>query len=155
MFTISYEEDSYKPTKQISFSLDKINDTPTYLSWLLFFIKDDKIELNKLYSAYTPFSWHEKIFNYARKKKLLCFSSPFDKTSVDLLEKLNESIQGRLRVKYHMHKESLRRFCEYLKSIPAITSIEFSGIGLRDDSFVCKNLFFQNTINIILCITVP
>ena len=58
-----------------------------------FYINDDSIwkgkYLYELYkSAYTPFSWHEKIFNYARKKKLLCFSSPFDKTSVDLLEKL-------------------------------------------------------------------
>ena len=58
-----------------------------------FYINDDSIwkgkYLYELYkSAHTPFSWHEKIFNYARKKKLLCFSSPFDKTSVDLLEKL-------------------------------------------------------------------
>ena len=39
--------------------------------------------------AQTPFSWHRKIFDYAKRKKLICFSSPFDKSSVDLLEKLN------------------------------------------------------------------
>jgi|TARA_B100001094_G_C18194704_1_gene809866 pseudaminic acid synthase len=39
--------------------------------------------------AQTPFSWHKKIFDYAKRKKLICFSSPFDKSSVDLLEKLD------------------------------------------------------------------
>ena len=34
-------------------------------------------------------SFHEKIFNYARKKKILIFSTPFDEDSVDLLEKFN------------------------------------------------------------------
>lgn len=59
-----------------------------------FWIKDKSIwsgqYLYDLYKkAYTPFSWHKKIFSYAKKKKLLCFSSPFDKSSVDLLESLN------------------------------------------------------------------
>lgn len=56
-----------------------------------------------------------------------------------LLEKLSDSIisiHGRLKVKYHMHEESLKRFCSYLSEIPPITSIDFEGIGLRDDSFI-------------------
>lgn len=45
--------------------------------------------LYKLYKeAKTPFSWHKKIFDYAKKKKILCFSTPFDFNAVDLLEKL-------------------------------------------------------------------
>ncbi|HIK38636.1 MAG: pseudaminic acid synthase [Geminocystis sp.] len=39
--------------------------------------------------AYTPWDWHDKLFEYAKKLGLVCFSSPFDKTAVDLLEKLN------------------------------------------------------------------
>jgi pseudaminic acid synthase len=39
--------------------------------------------------AQTPFSWHKELFNYAKKIKIICFSSPFDETAVDLLEKLN------------------------------------------------------------------
>jgi pseudaminic acid synthase len=37
----------------------------------------------------TPFEWHKELFNYAKKLKILCFSTPFDETAVDLLEDLN------------------------------------------------------------------
>jgi pseudaminic acid synthase len=44
----------------------------------------------KLYeSAYTPWEWHQAIFDEAKKEGLICFSSPFDKSSVDFLESLN------------------------------------------------------------------
>lgn len=39
--------------------------------------------------AYTPWEWHEKLFKAAEDEGLICFSSPFDKTAVDLLESLN------------------------------------------------------------------
>lgn len=39
--------------------------------------------------AQTPFSWHKELFRFAKKNKIVCFSSPFDETAVDLLEKLN------------------------------------------------------------------
>ena len=39
--------------------------------------------------AYTPWEWHEEIFEIARKEGLICFSSPFDKTAVDFLENLD------------------------------------------------------------------
>jgi len=43
-----------------------------------------------LYSkAQTPFEWHKKLFDYAKKLKIICFSTPFDESSVDLLESLN------------------------------------------------------------------
>jgi pseudaminic acid synthase len=44
----------------------------------------------KLYkSAYTPWEWHQTLFDVAKAEGLICFSSPFDPTSVDFLEKLN------------------------------------------------------------------
>lgn len=50
----------------------------------------DNQNLYKLYQeAYTPWEWHEKLFKVAEEEGLVCFSSPFDKTSVDFLEKLN------------------------------------------------------------------
>jgi len=46
--------------------------------------------LYKLYQeAYTPWEWHEELFRIAKEEGLICFSSPFDKTSVDFLESLN------------------------------------------------------------------
>ncbi|MES2131547.1 MAG: pseudaminic acid synthase [Bacteroidota bacterium] len=47
-------------------------------------------ELHDLYKmAYTPWEWHEPIFNRAKEKGMLAFSSPFDESSVDFLESLN------------------------------------------------------------------
>ena len=36
-----------------------------------------------------PWEWTNKIFNYAKRKKIICFSTPFDRTAVDMLEKFN------------------------------------------------------------------
>lgn len=38
--------------------------------------------------AYTPWEWHQEIFQYCRKIGLTVFSTPFDATAVDFLEKL-------------------------------------------------------------------
>jgi pseudaminic acid synthase len=58
-----------------------------------FIIKGTIWEGSQLYDlykkAYTPWEWHEALFKEAQKNGLLCFSSPFDKTAVDFLEKLN------------------------------------------------------------------
>lgn len=46
--------------------------------------------LYELYEeAYTPWEWHETLFKAAADEGLVCFSSPFDPTSVALLEELN------------------------------------------------------------------
>lgn len=46
--------------------------------------------LHELYKeAYTPWEWHEDLFNLAKEEGLICFSSPFDFSAVDFLEKLN------------------------------------------------------------------
>ncbi len=42
--------------------------------------------------AYTPWEWHEEIFRVAKDEGLICFSTPFDKTAVDLLEGLDNPI---------------------------------------------------------------
>ncbi len=46
--------------------------------------------LHSLYQeAYTPWEWHKQLFDAAKAEGLICFSSPFDPTSVEFLEKLN------------------------------------------------------------------
>jgi pseudaminic acid synthase len=49
--------------------------------------------LHDLYQeAYTPWEWHEELFDCARNEGLVCFSSPFDFSAIDFLEKLNNPI---------------------------------------------------------------
>jgi pseudaminic acid synthase len=46
--------------------------------------------LYELYKwAYTPWEWHKDLKEYAESKGLIFFSTPFDETAVDFLEKLN------------------------------------------------------------------
>lgn len=47
-------------------------------------------ELHDLYkAAYTPWEWHKQIFDYAKEKGMIAFSSPFDESAVDFLETLD------------------------------------------------------------------
>ena len=60
-----------------------------------FFIEDPNSlwKGNSLYNLYkeamTPWEWHEELFDYAKTKGLMAFSTPFDLTAVDFLETLD------------------------------------------------------------------
>ncbi|MGZ8222514.1 MAG: pseudaminic acid synthase [Methylobacter sp.] len=46
--------------------------------------------LSQLYGeAYTPWEWHKPIFDRARERGIIAFSTPFDDTAVDFLESLD------------------------------------------------------------------
>lgn len=50
----------------------------------------DGRELYDLYKeAHTPWEWHKPIFDHAKRRGILAFSSPFDETAVDFLEGLH------------------------------------------------------------------
>ena len=38
--------------------------------------------------AHTPLEWNKKLFDYGKKLGIIIFSTPFDETAVNLLEKL-------------------------------------------------------------------
>ena len=53
----------------------------------------DGVTLHQLYQqAYTPWEWHNAIFDEAKKVGIDCFSTPFDKSAVDFLEELGNPI---------------------------------------------------------------
>ena len=52
----------------------------------------DGKSMHELYQeAYTPWEWHSELFDFARSIDIDIFSSPFDKTAVDFLEKFHPS----------------------------------------------------------------
>lgn len=53
---------------------------------------DEKYYYDLYEDAYTPWEWHEAIFEEAKKQGLICFSTPFDNTAVDFLESLDNPI---------------------------------------------------------------
>lgn len=61
----------------------------------LFDIKDENSlwknrNLYELYQeAYTPWDWHEALYKCAAQNNIIIFSTPFDDTAVEFLEKLN------------------------------------------------------------------
>ncbi|MGD1003089.1 MAG: pseudaminic acid synthase [Minisyncoccia bacterium] len=51
------------------------------------------LDLYDLYEkAHTPWEWHKAIFKRAKERGIVCFSTPFDETAVDFLEKLRTPI---------------------------------------------------------------
>jgi pseudaminic acid synthase len=52
-------------------------------------IWDGKYLYDLYKEAYTPWEWHPELFRIAKEEGLFCFSSPFDITAVDFLEKLD------------------------------------------------------------------
>lgn len=52
-------------------------------------IWDGKFLYDLYKEAYTPWEWHPILFEEAKKQGLICFSSPFDFSAIDFLEKID------------------------------------------------------------------
>ncbi|KAF7779758.1 N-acetylneuraminate synthase [Pseudoalteromonas marina] len=53
----------------------------------------EHVSLHSLYQkAFTPWEWHQALFEEAKRCEIDIFSSPFDESSVDLLESLNTPV---------------------------------------------------------------
>ena len=101
-------------------------------------------ELHDLYKmAYTPWEWHAPIFNRAKEKGMIAFSSPFDETSVDFLETLNVpayKIASFENTHHPLLKKAARTGKPVIVStgVSTLEDIQDSVKVLRDNG--CKNL---------------
>ena len=84
--------------------------------------------MHQLYQkAYTPWEWHKDIFDEAKKCGLVCFSTPFDNTAVDLLESLGNPIYK--IASFEITDVNLIEYCAR-KMKPMVIS---TGIATEDD----------------------
>lgn len=103
----------------------------------------DGTTLHKLYqTAYTPWEWQPKLKKIAEEEGLICFSSPFDYTSVDFLEEMNVPAY-----KIASFEINDIPFIEYIasKGKPIIMSTGIARIGdIQDAIDACKRMGNEN-----------
>ncbi len=105
----------------------------------------DGENLHELYQkAYTPWEWHEKLFEYARSIDIDIFSTPFDKSAVDFLEQFNPSAYK--IASYEITDYELIKYTA-LKGRPIIIS---TGIALEEEILdvvnICRDAGNENII---------
>ena len=100
--------------------------------------------LYELYQdAYTPWEWHEALFNRSKERGMVCFSTPFDDTSVDFLEELGTSVY-KIASFENNHLPLLRKVAQTGKpvimstGISTLSDIEIAVRTLREHG--CKEL---------------
>ncbi len=95
--------------------------------------------LYELYKeAYTPWEWHEELFDYARKIGIDIFSTPFDKTAVDFLEQF-DPVAYKI-ASFEITDYELIRYAAS-KGRPMIISTGIATIGeIQDAVDICKSV---------------
>ena len=106
----------------------------------------DGKNLYELYNeAFTPWEWHEELFNYARSIDIDIFSSPFDKSAVDFLEQFNPNAYK--IASYEITDYELVRYTAS-KGKPIIISTGIATIDeIQDAVDICKK---EKNYNIVL-----
>ena len=109
----------------------------------------DGTTLHKLYQeAYTPWEWQPKLKKIAEEEGLICFSSPFDNTSVDFLESMNVGAY-----KIASFEINDIPFIEYIasKGKPIIMSTGIARLGdIQDAVDACRRMG-NNKIALLKC----
>jgi len=98
--------------------------------------------------AYTPWEWQPELKKIAEKLGLICFSTPFDKTSVDFLEKMDVSCY-----KIASFEITDIPLIEYVasKGKPVIISTGIAILGdIKEAINACKNMG-NNDIILLKC----
>jgi pseudaminic acid synthase len=116
----------------------------------LFDIVDEKSlwkgrNLYDLYKeAMTPWEWHEPIFKLAKDLGIVCFSTPFDETAVDFLDKLGAPVH-KIASFENNHHPLLKKIAHSNK--PIIMSTGLSTLAGLDESVnALKNAGCQDMV---------
>lgn len=106
---------------------------------------DGKTMYELYQGAYTPWEWHQELFDYAREIGIDIFSSPFDKTAVDFLEQFDPSAYK--IASFEITDYELIRYTAS-KMRPMIISTGIATIGeIQDAVDICRH---EGNDNIIL-----
>ena len=81
--------------------------------------------------AYTPWEWHQELYNYANDKGIQIFSSVFDETGIEFLEKLNVQVY-KIASFENNHYPLLKKIAQTKK--PVIMSTGLSNISNLEKS---------------------
>jgi pseudaminic acid synthase len=109
-----------------------------------FFINDKKSPWNgkNLYdlykTSYTPWDWHKKIFERCKKRGIIGFSTPFDESAVDFLEKLNVPVY-KIASFENTHLPLIKKIA--LTKKPVIIS---TGLASKKEIFEAINVLKKN-----------
>lgn len=107
--------------------------------------------LYKLYKkAETPFNWQKDLFDFSKKNKMRCFSTPFDFSAVELLEKLE----------CQMYKIASFEITDLplIKEVattrkPMIISTGTANLNEIDEAFNTANKYGAEEIILLYCVT--
>jgi len=104
-----------------------------------------------LYKKYqTPFKWHKELFNFAKKNNITCFSSPFDESAVDLLEKLHCPIY-KLASFEITHLPLIKKIASTGK--PLIISTGMASLKEVENAVKCAKKFGTKKIILLYCVS--
>lgn len=111
----------------------------------------DKTKLYDLYKeAYTPWEWHQAIFDEAKRCGIVCFSTPFDKSAVDFLEDLGNPIMK--IASFEITDVNLIRYAAS-KGKPMVIS---TGIAMAEDIELAIQACYEannNDITLLHCVS--
>jgi pseudaminic acid synthase len=92
----------------------------------------DGYNLYELYKiAHTPWEWHKALFDRAKERGVMLFSTPFDRTAVDFLEDLGNPIY-KIASFENTHQPLLKRIAQTGK--PVIMSTGMASMGDIEES---------------------
>lgn len=99
---------------------------------------DGRTLYNLYEEAYTPWEWHRELLDYANSLGVICFSSPFDLTSVDFLEELE--VPAYKIASFEINDIQLIKYVA-TKGKPIIISTGVATLGEIDEAIkTCKRM---------------